>query len=123
MKKIIIPVICSIFALAVGYLIGGMRSGRIATEQAYHSDLSYLTVINGHLQKNETEKAKEVSEHAIRGALGVLDTFQDDVRSPLVFILPTSEILLDSSAKTKIRSQAELTISEEVASLGSIQSR
>tara|TARA_B100001971_G_scaffold210804_1_gene237049 strand:+ start:731 stop:1102 length:372 start_codon:yes stop_codon:yes gene_type:complete len=123
MKKIIIPIICSIFALAIGYLLGGLRSGRIATEQAHHANLIFLTAISEHLQKNETEDAQEVSKYAIQGALNVLDTFQDDTRSPLAFILPTSEILLDSITKTKIRSQAELIISEEVTSLGSIQTR
>ena len=61
MKKIIIPAICSIFALAIGYLVGGLRAGKIATEQAYHSDLSYHIAVIEHLEGNEIKEAKEIS--------------------------------------------------------------
>jgi len=117
-----IPVIGSFFALSIGYLLGGMRGGRIATEQAYHSDLSYLIAVAHHLEENEIEQAKDVSKHAIQGALSVLDTFEDEPASALVFILPASEIRLDSGAKESIRSQANLILSEEAAAAGSIQS-
>ena len=123
MKKVIIPIICSIFALSVGYLIGGMRAGRIATKQAYHADLNFHIAVTKYLEENKIEEAKELSKQAIRGTLNVLDTFEDEPRSPLVFVLPSSETLLDSAAKEEIRAQANLTISEEVAALGSIQSR
>ena len=123
MKKIIIPLICSIFAIAIGYLIGGMRSGKIATEQAYHSDLNFFIAIDQHLKNNEIEKAEEIATFAIRGALGVLDTLENEPRSPLAFVMPSSSRLLDDDTKKRIRSQAELAISEEVATLGSIQSR
>jgi len=123
MKKLILPITLSIFTLAVGFLLGGLRAGRIATEQAYHSDLNFFIAIDRHLEKNEIEKAKETSAQAIRGALSVLDTFESDARSPLVFVLPTSETLLDSETKASLRSQAELAISKEVAQMGSIQAR
>jgi len=117
MKKIILPVICSIFALAIGYLIGGMRAGRIATEQAYHSDLSYLVALTRNLEENKIEEAKETSRYAIQGALGVLKTFENEPRSPLVFLLPYSQALLDRETRESIRSQAKLTLSEEVVAL------
>ena len=123
MKKLILPLIFSIFTLAIGYALGGLRAGRIATEQAYHSDLNQLVVIDEHLENNETEKAKEVTKFAIQGALSVLDTFENDFRSPIAFLLPDSEVLLDSETKRKIRSQADLAISEEVAAMGSIQTQ
>ena len=123
MKKLILPITLAVFTLAVGFLLGGQRSGRIATEQAYHSDLSFLVAIDHHLNQNEIEKANEITKFAIRGALSVLETLEDEPRSPLAFVMPSSSTLLDDDTKTKIRSQAELAISEEVVSLESIQSR
>lgn len=79
--------------------------------------------IDQHLKNNEIEEAKKISALGISGALGVLDTLENEPRSPLVFILPSSDILLDKETRDQIRSQAELAVSEEVASLESIKSR
>jgi hypothetical protein len=121
MKKLLIPTLLSILALAMGYLIGGWRAGRIATEQAYHSDLTFQLAVIQHLNENEIEEAKAVSRHAIHGALNVLNTFEDNPTSSLAFILPGSGILLDHESMDSIRSQASLTIGEEAAAASSIQ--
>tara|TARA_B100001971_G_scaffold207090_1_gene226786 strand:- start:1346 stop:1717 length:372 start_codon:yes stop_codon:yes gene_type:complete len=123
MKRLIIPTIFFIITLAIGYTLGGLRSGKIATEQAYHSDLNFFVAIDQHLKNNEIEEAKKISTLGINGALGVLDTLENEPRSPLVFILPSSDILLDKETRDQIRSKAEFAVSEEVASLGSIKSR
>jgi hypothetical protein len=109
--------------------IRGVALGRTSFKRRIHSSfliaIAYLRTASENIElvKNEIEKAKETSAQAIRGALSVLDTFESDARSPLVFVLPTSETLLDSETKASLRSQAELAISKEVAQMGSIQAR
>ena len=116
MRKIIIPVMCSMAALAVGYFIGGIRAGSVATEQAYHSDLGYFVAITRYIDENRVSKAKETARHGIQGALKVLNTFENEPGSSIVFLLPSSGMLLDHESRKSIRSQAERIISEKEAS-------
>ena len=123
MKKLIIPLTFCILTLAIGYVLGGLRSGRIATEQAYHSNLNFFVAIDRHLQNHEIAEAKKVLTHGIGGALKVLDTFDNEPRSALAFVLPSSEVLLNRETRDRIRSLAETAVSPEEISRAPSQSQ
>ncbi|MDA3872732.1 MAG: hypothetical protein PF795_02090 [Kiritimatiellae bacterium] len=107
MKKTLLQLFLMVLLLMIGYVVGGMRSGKVATEQAYYSDLTFLVAIHRSLADTEVAEAKSISSLAIRGVLDVLDTIDDDPWSTSIFFLPTSEVLLDTESKGKLRLQAQ----------------
>jgi hypothetical protein len=84
----VLRIVAGIVLLGIGFFIGGIYAGRVASDGSHLSAISYFTAIDAALDGQDAQKARRLAERAIDLHVAAMRALEERPRDAWIYAAP-----------------------------------